>query len=78
MSGTHPSSVTGTVIWSKYITKSNAPIARPSKTVRLRPRPRWASRLPVTSATAPCPAAIARAVTIPRNSVSITADLPGL
>src|SRR2546425_11531643 len=78
MSGTHPSSVAGTAICTKSITKSNAPTSSPSSTVCWSPRPSWASRLPVTSATAPCPAASSTAATRSLTSVWTTQDRPGL
>src|SRR6266545_4360778 len=77
-SGVQPSSVAGTAICRKYITKSNNPISRPSSSVSCSVRPSFASRLPVTSATAPWAAASATATTAPLNSVSMTADRPGL
>src|SRR5437762_8293427 len=77
-SGIQPSSVAGTAICRKYITKSNRPISRPSSSVSCSVRPSFANRLPVTSATAPWAAASATAATAPLNSVSMTADRPGL
>src|SRR2546426_4195893 len=76
-SGIQPNSVIGTVICRKSITKSNRPITSPRSTVYCKVRPRCRSTLPVTRATAPWPAAIATATTVPLNRVSMTADRPG-
>src|SRR6267143_2017784 len=78
ISGIHPSSVAGTTICRKYITKSNSPIATPRSRVNCSVRPSRASRLPVASASAPWAAAIPTAATAPLKSVSMMADRPGL
>src|SRR5216117_1528521 len=77
-SGIQPSSVAGTAICRKYITKSNRPISNPSSSVYCSVRPNRVRRPPVTSVSAPCAAAIPTAATTPLNSVSMTAERPGL
>ena len=68
-SGTQPSSVRGTVICRKFITKSNTPTSRPSSTVAWSPRPKRARMLPPKRATAPWPAAIPRVVA--KSSINV-------
>src|SRR2546425_1184104 len=68
-SGPHPSSVFGTTICRKLRTKSNNPMSRPSSTVFSNPRPSWAGTLPISTTTAPCPAAIASAASMSPTSV---------
>src|SRR6266581_532362 len=77
-SGTHPTSVLGKTIWTKFIAKSKAPMSNPSSTVPWRPRPQWANKLPVTRATAPCPAASRAVVRMSLTRVWTSQDFPGL
>jgi len=58
--------------------KSKAPSNSPSNTVRCSGLPNRASTLPVTSATAPCPAAIASAVTTSLTIVKMSPDRLGM
>src|SRR6266705_5921707 len=66
-SGTQPSSVRGTAICRKFITKSNRPTSNPSRTVARNERPSCARMLPLRRATAPCPAAMPSVATTSSN-----------
>src|SRR5439155_23829612 len=75
--GTQPRSIIGTAICRKVTAKSNAPTSSPSSTVTCRARPKCASKLPVTRATAPCPAPMATALTPSSKSVCQKPTRPG-